>query len=349
MSLLTTLDHFIHTNKKMAALLAPFFIFLSSACQAEDSMLKQKPYFTYRIEASGALFESKVNGILLEKNVKGTNMVVEQPVNHYMRTGKNRIGFQLYTRTPGDFGEAKITISLYVNQDEAHESHKKLLSQVTFNAAAFAKNKQATDAIKSSMPAVKMNSTNDFLADENGDVIVHAPQIEQSKVRPTGLHVYQEIELQTPFPLWGFLSADKLDFPDAFAEYVKNIKHYDKTIIDGLYLEHEKVYQLFKNQKLSEILPLFAERNSEMDIAMYLPEGSYEKQLSSALQGDFDNKDSYLKLSDAEFAKPTVSDGKELIRIGSPDMIRFADDENSIYDKYPIWFYKKDGKWIISR
>ncbi len=324
-------------------------ILISPILQAEDSMLTKKPYFTYRIEANGALFESKINGILLETNVRGTQMIVEQPVNHYMRTGTNRISFQLYTRTPEDFGNAKITISLYVNQDEAPESQKKMLSQVTFSAAEFATKKQATEAIKTSMPAVKLDSSNEFLASDNGDVIVHAPQIEQSKVRPTGFHIYQDIELETPFPLWGFFKADKLEFPDSWSEFVQNGEHYKKTITGPLYQEHEKIYQLFKSQNLAQILPLFAERNREMDIAMYLPEGNYEQQLSSALQADFANNDSYLKLVEAKFAKPAVSDGKELIRIGSPDMIRFADDQNSIYDKYPIWFYKKDGKWIISR
>ncbi len=317
--------------------------------QAEDSMLTKKPYFTYRIEANGALFESKINGILLEKNVRGTQMIVEQPVNHYMRTGTNRIGFQLYTRTPEDFGNAKVTISLYVNQDEAPEANKKLLGQITFNAAEFAKNKQAAEAIKTSMSAVKLDSSDDFSASDNGDVIVHAPQIEQSKVRPTGFHVYQDIELETPFPLWGFFNADKLDFPDAWADFVKDVDLYRANITKPLYDEHEKIYQLFKAKDMNQILPLFAERNREMDIAMYLPEGSYEKELSSALLADIENKDSVLKLYTSDKASPAVSDDKTLIQIGNPAMILFADDENSIYDKYPIWFYKKDGKWIISR
>jgi hypothetical protein len=312
-------------------------------------MLTKKPYFTYRIEASGALFESKINGVVLEKNTQGSNLTVEQPINAFMRTGKNRIGVQLYTRTPEDFGDTKLTISLYVNQDEAPEANKKLIGQITFNAAEFAKNKQPREAINSSMPAVRLDSTNDFLASETGDVIVYAPTIEQSKVRPTGFHVYQDIELETPFPLWGFFSADKLDFPDAFAEYAANYEHYGETIINSLYQEHEKVYQAFQSQDFKKILPLFAERNSEMDIAEYLPAGSYAEKLTNALESDFEDEDSILKLVDGEYASPSVSDEKTLIRIGSPEMISFADYENSIFSKYEIWFYKKDGKWIISR
>jgi hypothetical protein len=327
----------------------PLILFLNTISQAEDSMLTKKPYFTYRIEASGARFESKINGVLLEDDTDGSKLTVEQPINAFMRTGKNRIGLQLYPYTVEDFRDTKITISLFVNQDEAPEANKKLIGQITFNAAEFAKNKKASEAIKTSMPAVRLDSTNDFLASEAGDVIVHAPQIEQSKVDDSAYHVYQDIELETPFPLWGFLSADKLDFPDSFDEFANNVEHYKQTLINGLYQEHKAVYQVFKSQDFKKILPLFAERNSEMDIAEYLPPGSYEKKLTAALEGDFENEDSILELVDEQCAAPYVSDEKTLIRIGSPEMIRFSDDENSIYDKYPIWFYKKDGKWIISR
>ena len=104
------------------------------------------------------------------------------------------------------------------------------------------------------MPAVTLDSTDAFLANDSGDVIVHAAQIEQSKVRATGFHVYQDIELATPFPTWGFLSADKFDFPDSWAEFVKNIDHHDKVLIKPLYKEHQDIYKLFKKQKVNKIL-----------------------------------------------------------------------------------------------
>lgn len=312
-------------------------------------MLTKKPYFTYRIETSGALYEAKMNGVLQDANFQGTKLALELPNNGFMRSGKNRIGFQLYTRTPEDFGDAKISISLYVNQDEAPEENKKLIGQITFNAAEFAKNKLPEEGIKTSMPAMRLDSTNDFLASENGDVIVHAPTIEPSKVRPHAYHIYQDIELVTPFPLWGFFKADKLDFPDAFAEFAANIELYRKTITKDLYKEHEKIYKAFKSKKFKKILPYFAERNSEMDIAEYLPAGSYDEKLKEALQEDFEDKDSVLTLVKIGNARPSVGDDKNLIRIGSPEMIFFADEENSIYSKYAMWFYKKDGKWIVSR
>jgi hypothetical protein len=266
-----------------------------------------------------------------------------------MRTGKNRIGFQLYTRTPEDFDNAKITASLYVNQDGASESEKKLISQVTFKASDFAQEKNPQQAIQASMPAVKLDSTNAFLASDNGDVIVHTPQIEPSKVRPYAFHIYQDIELETPFPLWGFFKADKLEFPDAWADFSSNVQHYSDTLIKPVYQEYQNVYDIIKSQNIEQLLTIFEERNREYDIALYYPEGTYNDMLKKALQGDLGDDNSNLKISPMKFATPSVSDGKEIIRLGNPNIIYFENEEHSLYSKYPIWFYKKDGKWIISR
>jgi hypothetical protein len=324
-------------------------LLLTSLLQAEDSMLTKKPYFTYRIEAKGALYQAKINGILLEQDFSGAALNFEQPVNQYMRTGKNRIGFQLYTYTPDDFDQAKITVSLYVNQDGASETQKKLLSQITFKASDFAVEKKPLQAIQASMQSVKLDSTNEFLAADNGDVVVHAPQIEPSKIQPTAYHIYQDIELKTPFPLWGFFSADKLDFPTLWSDFTDNMERYDRSLLTPLYQEHEKLLQVMKTEDFDKILPLFAERNKEYDIALYYPEGTYDKMLKKALQDDFEDKNSILKLDEFDYAQPTISDDKKLVKIGASAMIKFANEEHSLFSKYPIWFYKKDGKWIISR
>jgi hypothetical protein len=341
----------ISTPKKIALISVILLtILFTNLLQAEDSMLNKKPYFTYRIETKGALYESKINGIVLEKDTRGNALNFEQPVNQYMRTGKNRIGFNIYSRSLEDFGEAKITISLYVNQDGASESLKKLISQVTFKASDLAIEKNPKQAIQASMPAVNLDSTNAFLANDNGDVIVHAPQIELSTIRPkNGYHIYQDIELETPFPLWGFFEADKLNFPTLWSDFTDNFDKYNNELLMPLYQEHEKLFQVLKTQDFEKILPLFAERNKEYDIALYYPEGTYDDMLRKALQSDFDDEKSIFKIHKDEFAAPAISDDKQLIRIGSPQMIYFENEEHSLFSKYPIWFYKKDGKWIISR
>lgn len=312
-------------------------------------MLTQKPYFTYRIEAKGALYQAKINGVRLEQDFSGHALNYEQPVNQYMRTGKNRIGIELYTHTPEEYGDAKITISLFVNQDGANEAEKKLISQITFKGSDFALKKSPEQAIQASMPAVRLDSTDQFLAKDNGDVIVAEPRIEVSKIEPTAFTIYQDIELVTPFPEWGFFKAEQLDFPTSWREFVANVNDYKQSLIEPLYQEHEKLLEILKTQDFDKILPLFAERNREYDIALYYPEGTYQDKLKKSLQGNFEDKSSVLTLKKIKYAQPTISDDKRLIRLGSPQMIHFVNEEHSLYSKYAIWFYKKDGKWVISR
>ena len=307
-----------------------------------------KPFYTWRIETQGALYEAKINGVLLEKDFQGDQLVSEEPVNHYMRSGKNRIGFQLYTRTPEDFGSARISLSLYVNEDEAPESGKTLVGQVNFNAADFSSDKP-DNAIKSSLLAAKLDSANGYQVSDQGDVIIHSTVIEPSKVRPDAFYIYQDIEVSVPFPEWGFLSADPIEFPDAFVEYKENMELYDNKLVTPLYHVHQNIFKIMQTEDMDKILPLFAERNRELDLAFYYSPGTSEQKLKNSLLDDFDDEDIVFKLEELRYAKPIVSDNKLLMQLGADAMLYFEDEEDEIFELYPAWFYQKDGKWIISR
>ena len=307
-----------------------------------------KPFYTWRIETQSTLYEAKINGVMLEEDFNGDQLVSEEPVNHYMRSGKNRIGFQLYTRTPEDFGGAKISLSLYVNEDDAPESEKTLVGQVTFNAANFS-SKTPEKAIRSSFLATKLDSANNYQASEQGDVVIHSAVIEPSKVRPHAFHIYQDIEVTVPFPEWDFLSAESIDFPDSFEEFKNNSDCYKKSLIAPLYKVHEELFLTMKTEDMEKILPLFSERNRELDLAFFYPLGTSEQKLKNSLLEDFDDEDIVFKLKDYRYARPTVSDDKRLIMLGGDSMIYFEDEEDEIFDHYTMWFYQKDGKWIISR
>ena len=308
----------------------------------------KKPFYTWRIETQGALYEAKINGILLEKDIDGDQLVSEEPVNHYMRSGKNRIGFQLYPRRPEDFGNAKISLSLYVNEDEAQESEKTLVGQVTFNAADFS-SETPEKAIQSSLLAAKLDSGNGYQASEQGDVTIHSAVIEPSKVRPHAFHIYQDIEVTVPFPEWGFLSAEPIEFPDSFNDFKNNLDDYKKSLIAPLYNEYKEIFTIMQTEDMDKILPIFAERNSELDLAFYYLPGTSEQKLKNSLLDDFDDEDTIFKLEEYRYARPVVSDDKRLIQLSSDAMIYFEDEEDEIFELYSMVFYQKNGKWIISR
>jgi len=94
-------------------------------------------------------------------------------------------------------------------------------------------------------------------------------------------------------------------------------------------------------------MELFSERNKEYDIAMYYPQGTYEKKLRASLENDLDKL--RLKLKPYNEGVPYISDDNKLLKLNSVGMIYFVNDDETSFTNYEILFYKKNGKWIIAR
>jgi len=330
--------------KKLTLISIIISTILINIVKADESMLKNKPYFTLRIDTKGARYEAKLNGIEVLRDVRNGNMLnTEVPVNQYMKSSENIISLNLFPKRDDGFNSANISLSLYVNKDEAPESEKKLLSNIVFTGA---ENIKGT-GIESSMPAMRLDSTDKMKKSDNGDVIVHSASIAPAKIMSAAVTVSQKIELETPFPRWGYLDGDVLDFPENYNDYLSNKDLYKKNIINPLFQEYQNIYNLLASNDIDAVMDLFKERNHEYDIAYYYPEGTYDKKLRDSLAGDL----KFLKLliRDSEKAAPMMSDNKRLFKLGNVGMIYFTNDEKSTFNNYDIIFYKKDGKWIVSR
>jgi len=315
-----------------------------NAVKAEPSMLTDKPYFTLRIETKNTYYLAKVNGVVIfDDNSNGHMLVAEKPVNYYMQTGKNTISLELFPSTDTGFGSESVTLSLYVNEDEAPESEKKLVSSITFNGRGHANG----NGIELSMPEMRLDSKNNFKKSDEGDVVIQQASIKLSVIMPNTLTVLQSVSLQTPFPKWGFLNGDKIDFTLSFQDYMDKMDYWDDKIVNPFYKEYQKIYDLLAANKLDEILALYKERNREYDIAMYYPEGTYDKKIRRSFEKDLSKYN--LKIRSPENGAPYISDDQKLLKLGNVGLIYFVNDEETSFINYEILFYKKNGKWIISR
>jgi len=317
---------------------------LVNVAKADDTMLTEKPYFTLRIETKNTLYLAKVNGVVVfDDNSNGNMLIAEKPVNYYMQTGLNTISFELFPKREDEFDSANITLSLYVNKDEAPESEKKLISSINFNGKYYKKG----NAIKLSMPEVKLDSKNNFKKSNDGDVIVDKAKLKPGVIMPGTIIISQSFSLATPFPKWGFLDGESIDFPLSYSEYTEQMDLWDGKVVNHLYEEYNKIYKLLSERDLDKVMNLFKERNEEYDIAMYYSKGTYDKKLRKALSSDLDKYT--LKLRSIDQAIPYISDDKKLLKLGNVGMIYFVNDEETSFTNYEILFYKKDGKWVISR
>jgi len=307
-------------------------------------MLTKKPFFTLYIETKNTLYEAKINGVVVfDDSSNGYMLNSEIPVNYYMRTGKNTIGLNLFPKNEDKFSSANITLSLYVNQDETPESEKKLLSSITFNG----KNYDKGTGIELSMPAMRLDSKNEFKPSDQGDVVLSAAKITPATIQPNALSVSQEIKLNTPFPKWEFLNGDEIDFPLNYNDYLKDRQRWKNNTLNSLYAEYQKIYDLLVSNNLDEIMELFKERNKEYDIAMYYPIGTYEKKLRKSFENDLSKYK--LKIVAPDRPIPYISDDKKLLKLGNVGLIYFVNDDETSFTRYEIIFYKKNGKWIIAR
>ena len=93
-------------------------------------------------------------------------------------------------------------------------------------------------------------------------------------------------------------------------------------------------------------MPLFKERNDEMDLAYYYEPGSYDSMLREAFQESFDD-DMVLYDIDIRSTSTVVSPSKNLLQLGS--VIGFHNDDDELYSYYDMVFRKNGDDWVISR
>ena len=101
---------------------------------AGDTMLTDQPYFTYRIEAKGLRYQAKINGTIIHEDLEGNQLATEEPINHFMRSGKNRISLNLYPWKVERYDGGTVSVSLYVNRYGDPEKNKILISQISFDS-----------------------------------------------------------------------------------------------------------------------------------------------------------------------------------------------------------------------
>jgi len=312
--------------------------------QAEESMLTQKPFFTLRIETKGAFYLAKLNGVVVfDDNRNGHMLNTEVPVNYYMQTGINKISLELFPSGDEKFDSANITLSLYVNEDEAPESEKKLVSSITFNGGDHANG----NGIELSMPEMRLDSKNNLKKSDSGDVVIQQAKLTLGVIMPGTLMVSQAVSLKVPFPKWGFLEGDEIDFPLSYQNYMDEIDYWNDKTVNPLHKEYQKIYDLLTSNKLDEVMVLFKERNKEYDIAMYYPIGTYDRKLRKSFEADLSKYK--LKIVASNNAAPYISDDKKLLKLGNVGLIYFVNDDDTSFTRYEILFYKKNGKWIVSR
>jgi len=329
---------------KFTAFLLTFFTILLFGCTGTGSpqegkfnmsILNQKPVFTIDFHGAGTRYQFYVNGVLVENDPHGGQTSHEVPVNHWMRSGVNTLELLIY---PDDEGEdintsSKIKALLQVRNYGEQENHS--LGGLFFDGATY----------KHDLPALAyQRDVENFSVMDDGRIVVSEMAVEND-IYFEGTRKYSiTIDVPSNLPLWSFFNSDSLPSSDA-------LNNDDFYAISGeLYNILRDVQSQLEQGQVDEIMPLFAERNHETDLAFYKEEGQTEKELHSDFTNDIPTLD-MLSLN----IKSTLYTSELNLKLAS----NFRNDRGNAISgnlksgpgnlSFPIMFRKQDGKWIITR
>ena len=300
------------------------------------SILNKKPVFTINFHATGARYRLYLNGVLIERqgSSQGQNSY-EIPVNHWMRSGENKLDLTVYPNEEGENIPPGSQIKALLQVRDFGEQENYTLGGFAFSGANY---KEAV------LDESYQRDVESFTTVEAGGISVSELGMMENSPYDGARKYSLTFEIPSNLTLWEFFNSENV--PDFM---VVTDEEYGKLRLE-LYEVLRKIQDHLEQGKVDEIMPLFAERNRETDLAFYKEEGQTERELHS----DFTNDIPTLNMIDLD-ERSSAYESEENLKLTSSFR---ADRTNAISGNlksgpgnlsFPIMFRKQDGKWIITR
>ena len=299
------------------------------------SILNKKPVFTIDLHAAGTRFQLYLNGVLVEGDPSGGQNIYEIPVNHWMRSGKNTLDLTVYPDDEGEDIQSNSVIKALLQVRNFGEQENHALGGFVFKGATY-KTAVLDKAYQRDLESFEIVDSGGIKISELG-MIEDAPFDGARKYALT-------LEVPSNLPLWAFFESDEVPDLDTMSD-----ESYE-AITAEMYVILKGIQDHLEQGKVDEVMPLFAERNRETDLAFYKEEGQTQRELHS----DFTNDIPTLNM---------LNLGPDSAGYESERNLKLAsslrnDRDNAISGNlksgpgnlsFPIMFRKQDGKWIITR
>jgi hypothetical protein len=301
-----------------------------------NSILNKKPVFTMKVHSFGTRYRVYINGVMVYKDSEGRGQITTSfPLNHWMKSGENTLALEVY---PDDEGtpineKSEVNAEIYVHNDEMEKQQYRIGG---FNF------KGLGHIPESGLLGYRLN-TELFKQDEEGTVIAQEVEITEDTVFDGVIEYKQIFTIPNNLPLWAFFESDDVpNDPDLSEEEYWALS---AELRDHLKMIQDKLIA----GEVDEMMPLFEERNNELDKAFYYSSGVMQAKLKDAFETDIPQLDmlplegryvSYVNEKNLKLAsvyrnrKPAISGN-------------YKEGTGSL--KFPIMFRKQDGKWIITR
>ena len=299
------------------------------------SILNKKPVFTIDLHAAGTRFQLYLNGVLVEGDPSGGQNIYEIPVNHWMRSGKNTLDLTVYPDDEGEDIQSNSVIKALLQVRNFGEQENHALGGFVFKGATY-KTAVLDKAYQRDLESFEIVDSGGIKISELG-MIEDAPFDGARKYALT-------LEVPSNLPLWAFFESDEVPDLDTMSD-----ESYE-AITAEMYVILKGIQDHLEQGKVDEVMPLFAERNRETDLAFYKEEGQTERELHS----DFTNDIPTLNMIELDPKSSLYTSERNLklasnFRNGRKNAISGNLKSGPGNLSFPIMFRKQDGKWIITR
>jgi len=286
------------------------------------SILNQKPVFTIDLHAEGTRFQLYLNGVLVEvQNHSEGQSTYEIPVNHWMRSGKNTLDLIVYPNSKGEDIQPNAVIKSILKVHNFGEQEKYSLGGFAFSGGNY---KEAA------LDKAYQREVENFTPVETGGISVSKLGMIEDAPFDGARKYALTFDIPSNLPLWAFFESDEVPDLDTMSD-----EDYEAVSAE-MYVILRNIQDHLEQGKVDEIMPLFAERNRETDLAFYKEEGQTERELHSDFTNDIPTLD--MITLDSNSAGYESERNLMLASKSGPGNLSF-----------PIMFRQQDGKWIITR
>ena len=308
----------------------------SGETKLTNSILNKKPVFTMKIHGFGTRYRIYINGVeVYRENSSASQVTTSIPLNHWMRSGENSLKLTVLPSKKNEpiNEKSEVNAEIYVHNDEADEQYR--IGGFNFKGLGYIS--------ESDLLGYRLEADL-FTHDKEGEIKAEGVEVEKDTIFEGAIEFNQAFTIPNNLPLWAFFNSEDVpNDPDLSEEEYWALS---AELRDYLEIIQDKIIA----GDIDGVMPLFEERNNELDQAFYYSSGVMEAKLRNSFEVDIPQLD-MLELTgrNVKYANETSLKLASIYRTkrGSAMVGNFKDSQGSI--GFPIMFRKQDGKWIITR
>lgn len=169
---------------------------------------KKPGHYSMNVNLYGSRYILSINDVTVLEDMEGNQLQTELPVNHWMRFGENVIELIVAPiEAGGEIGEGanhKAVLKVRDIDDPSGKNH------VVSDLAYFGRLQKIGTPLAESRASGRLNSVKDFSPDDNGDVVVSEPKIDE--VKKNIFKATRVINIPSNLPLWAFFNSDRIPY-----------------------------------------------------------------------------------------------------------------------------------------